>query len=26
VSDMRHVVHVIDRRRDVKAVGGTHVA
>ncbi len=26
VSDMRHVVHVIDRRRDVEAVGMTHVA
>ena len=26
VSDMRHVVHVIDRRRDVEAIGVTHVA
>jgi hypothetical protein len=26
VSDMRHVVHVIDRRRDVEAVGITHGA
>jgi hypothetical protein len=26
VSDVRHVVHVIDRRRDVETVGVTHVA
>ena len=26
VSDMRHVVHVIDRRRDVKGIGMAHVA
>ena len=26
VADMRHVVHVINRGRDVEAVGVTHVA
>ena len=26
MADMRHVVHVVDRRRDVKTIGVTHVA
>ena len=26
VADVRHVVHVIDRRCDVKTIGVTHVA
>jgi hypothetical protein len=26
MSDVRYIVHVIDRCRDVEAVGGTHVA
>jgi hypothetical protein len=26
VADVRHVVHVIDRRCDVEAIGMTHVA